>query len=257
MDKQTRPKRCGLGSYLEGEIKMGLADLHLHTIYSYDGTASLAAVLGRAKQLGLDVIAITDHDEFAGALKAMEIAPNYGVEVIPGIEITTAEGDLLALFITEKVDAGLSLIETVLRVRELGGVCVAPHPMAGGMGMKSLSARTILKALHNPDVAETLIGIEVYNATTLDRISNHYARILASQLKIANTGSSDAHVVDAIGLGATEFEGNSAADLLTALKNATTKIRKQKEWSAFKIISSWGMRYMESAFVRMTGLARA
>src|SRR3989304_3186790 len=218
---------------------MGLADLHLHTIYSYDGTASLPAVLSRAKQLGLDVIAITDHDEIAGALKAMEIAPNYGVEVIPGIEITTADGDLLAFFITEKVDAGLSLLETVLRVREIGGVCVAPHPMAGGMGMKSLSARTILKALRNPDVAETLIGIEVYNATALDRISNHYARILASQLKIANTGSSDAHVVDAIGLGATEFEGNSAADLLIALKNGTTKVSKQKDWSAVRIMGSW------------------
>ena len=111
---------------------MGLADLHLHTIYSYDGTAPLPAVLTRAKQLGLDVIAITDHDEIAGALKALEIAPLYGVEVIPGVEITTAEGDLLALFIKEKVAAGLSLVETVLKVRELGGVCIAPHPMAGG-----------------------------------------------------------------------------------------------------------------------------
>ena len=236
---------------------MGLADLHLHTIYSYDGTASLPAVLNRAKQLGLDVIAITDHDEIAGALKAMELAPHYGVEVIPGIEITTAEGDLLAFFIEEKVDAGLTLIETVLRVRELGGVCVAPHPMAGGMGMKSLSARSILKALRNPQVAETLIGIEVYNATALDRISNHYARVLASPLDIAHVGNSDAHTVGAIGLGSTEFEGNSAADLLTALKNKTTKIRKQKEWSALRVLGSWGIRYIESAFVRMTGLARA
>ncbi len=162
---------------------MGLADLHLHTIYSYDGTASLAAVLNRAKQLGLDVIAITDHDEIAGALKAMEIAPNYGVEVIPGIEITTAEGDLLAFFITEKVDAGLSLIETVLRVRELGGICIAPHPMAGGMGMKSLSARSILKALRNPQVAETLIGIETYNGTALDRMSNHYCAYSCQSLE--------------------------------------------------------------------------
>ena len=236
---------------------MGLADLHLHTIYSYDGTASLAAVLSHAKQAGLEVIAITDHDEIAGALKAMELAPAYGVELIPGIEITTADGDLLAFFITEKVEAGLSLVETVLQVRALGGVCIAPHPMAGGMGMKSLSAKTILKALRNPQVAETLIGIETYNATALDRISNHYARILANRLDIAHVGNSDAHVVDAIGLGATEFEGNTAADLLVALKNKTTKVRRQKEWSAFRIISSWGMSYMGSAFVRITGLSRA
>ncbi len=230
---------------------MGLADLHLHTIHSYDGTASLPAVLSRAKQLGLDVIAITDHDEIAGALKAMKIASIYGVEVIPGIEITTADGDLLAFFITEKVDAGLSLIETVLRVRELGGVCIAPHPMAGGMGMKSLSARTILKALRDPLVAETLLGIETYNATALDRMSNHYARILANQLDIAQVGNSDAHVVDAIGLGATEFEGSNTADLLIALKNGTTKVRRQKEWSMFKILGSWAVNYIGSVFIRL------
>ncbi len=236
---------------------MGLADLHLHTIYSYDGTASLPAVLSRAKQLGLDVIAITDHDEISGALKAVEISPIYGVEVIPGIEITTAEGDLLALFITEKVDAGLSLVETILKVRELGGVCIAPHPMAGGMGMKSLSARSILKALRNPQVAETLIGIETYNGTSIDRMSNHYAFILACQLDITQTGSSDAHITDTMGFGATEFDGKTAADLLIALKNGRTTVRKQKEWSAFKIISSWGMRYVESAFVRIGAMTRA
>src|SRR5688572_4264126 len=116
---------------------MGLADLHLHTIYSFDGTASVPSVLKQARKMRLDVIAITDHDEIAGALEAIKLASHYGVEVIPGIEITTVDGDLLALFITEKVPAGLSLTETVLRVRELGGVCIAPHPMAGGMGMKS------------------------------------------------------------------------------------------------------------------------
>jgi hypothetical protein len=237
------------------ENTMGLADLHLHTIYSYDGTASPSAVLNRAKQLELNVVAITDHDEIAGALKAMEIAPNYGVEVIPGIEITTADGDLLALFITEKVDAGLSLTETVLQVRELGGVCVAPHPMAGGMGMKSLSGRTILKALRNPQVAEALIGIETYNGTSLDRISNHYANILASRLHIAKTGSSDAHIIDTIGFGVTEFEGNTAADLLTALKNKTTRVRKQKEWSTFKILGRWAVNYVGSAFIRLSMIA--
>lgn len=231
---------------------MGLADLHLHTIYSYDGTASLPAVLTRAKQLGLDVIAITDHDEIAGALKATEIAPMYGVEVIPGIEITTAEGDLLALFIREKVAAGLSLVETVLKVRELGGVCIAPHPMAGGMGMKSLNAMSILKALRNRKVAETLVGIETYNGTSIDRVSNHSASLLSNRLKLARTGSSDAHILETIGFGATEFEGKTAADLLTALKNRTTKVRKQNEWGVFKILGSWALNYLGSLFARRT-----
>lgn len=234
---------------------MGLADLHLHTIYSYDGTASVPAVLTRARQIGLDVIAITDHDEITGALKALELAPNYGVDVIPGSEITTAEGDLLALNITEKVPPARPLIETVLKVGELGGFCIAPHPMAGGFGMKSLSAYSILKALRNKDVARILIGIEAYNATAIDKMSNHYARILAERLDIAHTGSSDAHVVEAIGLGATEFDGHTAQHLIDALHVGDVRIRKQKEWNSAHILGSWVLNYVSSAFTRIASTA--
>jgi hypothetical protein len=236
---------------------MGLADLHIHTMYSYDGTASVSSVLRRAKEIGLDVIAITDHDEIAGALEAVQLASHYGIDVIPASEITTSEGDLLALFITEKIPAQLSLIETVLRVRELGGVCIAPHPMAGGMGMKSLSAYSILKALKHPLASQTLIGIETYNGTAIDRISNHYAKIFANGLNIAQTGSSDAHMIDTIGFGATEFEGHTAQDFLKALREKTTKVKKQNEWNTFQIISSWGIRYIERTFQHITGVAQA
>lgn len=234
--------------------KTGRADLHIHTIYSYDGTASVPAVLRRAKELGLDVIAITDHDEIAGSLKALELASTYGIEVIPGIEITTADGDLLALNITEMVSPQLSLQETVLRVGALGGFCIAPHPMAHGMGMKSLSAIKIIMALQNPEVAKYLIGIEAYNATAIDRLSNQSARLLASRLPIAQVGNSDAHVLDAIGLGLTEFSGTTAADLIAALRSAETKICKQKEWTAIRILGMWVVNYLGSRFTRL-GLA--
>lgn len=232
---------------------MGLADLHIHTIYSYDGTASVPAVLNRARQAGLDVIAVTDHDEIAGSLKALEIASAYGIEIIPGTEVTTSEGDLLALNVTEKIPHARSLVETVLKVGELGGFCIAPHPMAGGLGMKSLSAYSILKALRSLDVAHTLIAIETYNATTIDRMSNHYARVLAERLDIAQTASSDAHVVEAIGLGVTEFEGRSARELVEALKRKDVRIRKQKEWNSIRILGSWAANYVGSAFARLAG----
>ena len=234
---------------------MGLADLHLHTIYSYDGTASVPAVLTRAKQIGLDVIAITDHDEIAGALKALELAPKFGVEVIPAIEITTAEGDLLAFNITEKVARDQSLIETVLQVGALGGFCIAPHPMAGGFGMKSLNAYSILRALRNAEAAQILIGIETYNATTIDKMSNHYAHILGSRLDLAKTASSDAHVVEAIGLGATEFDGHTAQDLINALRAGNVRQRKQKEWNSVRILGSWAANYVGSAFTRFANAA--
>jgi hypothetical protein len=64
-------------------------------------------------------------------------------------------------------------------------------------------------------------------------------------------------VLDTLGFGATEFEGSTADDFLNALKNKTTKVKKRNEWSAFRVISSWGLRYLESAFVRLAGIARA
>ncbi len=230
---------------------MGLADLHIHTIYSYDGTASVQAVLARARKIGLDVIAITDHDEIKGSLKALELASKYGLEVIPGMEVTTAEGDLLALNVTQKIQRDRSLIETILSAGELGGFCIAPHPMAGGIGMKSLSAYSILRALRNPDAARILIGIETYNATTLDRMSNRYARILAERLNVTPTASSDAHVVEAIGLGAIEFEGRTAKSLTSALHNGNIQHRKQKEWNSVQILASWATHYIGSAFTRL------
>jgi predicted metal-dependent phosphoesterase TrpH len=230
---------------------MGLADLHMHTIYSYDGTASIPAVLTRAKQIGLDVIAITDHDEIAGSLKALDLAPKYGVEVIPAIEITTAEGDLLVFNIKQIIPRNRPLIDTILQVGELGGFCIAPHPMAGGLGMKSLNAYSILRALRNAEVAKILIGIETYNATTIDKMSNHYARILGNQLDLAQTASSDAHIVEAIGLGATEFKGHTAQALIKALRAGNVQQRKQKEWNSVRILGSWATRYVGSAFTRL------
>ena len=235
---------------------MGLADLHIHTIYSYDGTATVPAILRRAREIGLNVIAITDHDEIAGALEAEKIASHYGIEVIPGSEITTAEGDLLALNIREKVQPKLSLIETILRVKDLGGIAIAAHPMAGGWGMKSLTPTSILKALRHPMAGNALVGIEAYNGTAIDRISNHAATLFANGLKIAHTGSSDAHIIDTIGFGATEFPGTSAADLLHALRERTTRVKKLNEWSALRVMSSWGLRYLESSFARLA-MARA
>ncbi len=231
---------------------MGLADLHIHTIYSYDGTASVPAVLARARQVGLDVIAITDHDEIKGALKAFELAPEFGIEVIPGIEITTAEGDLLALFVTERIKPGLPLIETIIKVGEAGGICIAPHPMARGMGMKSLSGPSIVQALHHPDASPILIGIETYNATALDRESNYHAQaLLAERPGIAQVGNSDAHTLQTIGLGATEFPGCTAADLLDALWVGATEVRRGVQLSSVQLLSSWAINFVISAPARV------
>jgi hypothetical protein len=230
---------------------MGLADLHMHTLFSFDGTASVPNVLRRAREIGLDVIAITDHDEVRGALLAEELAPQFGIQVIPGSEITTGEGDLLALGIRQKVQAGLSLVETLIRVGRQGGYCIIPHLMAGGVGMKSLSYCAVRKATRHPEAGQFILGIETINATALDRKSAGFADLLAHRAQISRVGNSDAHVLDAIGLGITEFPGETIGDLHRALMEGTTVAKKSASWSTIKIMGVWIADYLRSAPVRL------
>ncbi|MBX3014667.1 MAG: PHP domain-containing protein [Caldilineaceae bacterium] len=200
---------------------MGKADLHIHTAYSKDGTATVAAVLAHvARHTDLDVIAITDHDEIDGALEALELAPRYGIEVIPGCEVTTAEGHLLALYITEPVPAQLSLVETIAYVTQLGGLCVAAHP--GGRWPWCLQEHHLRHALQTPNLADTLVGLEAYNASLPNLGVNRQAAIMQQQLGLAQVACSDAHVLSMIGQGATAFPGKSAQDLRKALQERLT-----------------------------------
>ncbi len=232
---------------------MGLADLHIHSIFSHDGTASVPSILQHAKEIGLDMIAITDHDVIRGSLLAADLAPQYGIQAIPGVEITTAQGDLLALSIETLIPAGLPVLETIMRVGDLGGFCIAPHPMAAGMRMHSLGSYTIRQVLRNPDAARILIGIETYNAMLIDRSGNDAAKILAGRSDIAQTGSSDAHVLDAVGLGATIFPGNTLAHLIGALRMGATQVQKGPEWGAAHILGSWVVYYLLRKLRKLSG----
>lgn len=222
---------------------MGIADIHIHTIYSNDGTCTVSAVLKYAAQIAkLDVIAITDHDRMEGVAEALELAPRYGVDVVPGCEVTTAEGHLLALFIHEPVPAGLSLVETILRVGDQGGLCVAPHPMA--RVTRSLNAASIRMALRDPDAARILKGIEVFNAGLVYSRSNLEAQTLAQRLPLAQTGSSDAHLVWMIAQGATVFPGKTAADLRQALVTGSTFAVKNRPWNSIRLVSAFVSRLL-------------
>jgi hypothetical protein len=118
--------------------------------------------------------------------------------------------------------------------------------------MKSLSGPSILRALDHPTAARILIGIETYNATALDRGSNRNAQRLAAQLPgIAQVGNSDAHVLQAIGLGATEFLGDTAAHLLDALWIGATEVRQGAQLSSAQILGSWAIHFVISAPARI------
>jgi predicted metal-dependent phosphoesterase TrpH len=201
---------------------MGKADLHIHSTYSYDSSNTVSAILDWASRAtDLDVIAITDHDEIEGALEARERAEAFGIEVIPGIEVTTAQGHLLALFVERKIAAGLSFLDTVLQVAEQGGICIAAHPYA--ILAHGVTGEIVCGVLENPIAAQTLVGIEAINTGLFFQSSNERARQLVEEVGLAPVGSSDSHLFWSIGFGYTEFEGHTAADVRTALLSHQTR----------------------------------
>lgn len=217
---------------------MGAADLHIHSIYSSDATTTVRAILKQAADAGLDAIAVTDHDELRGSLEAQQLAPQYGIEAIPGAEISTRDGHLVALFIKNLPPAGMSLFETLLHIGRQGGIAIAPHPFNNLPG--SLSMEAVLGALANPRVKGTLKGIETHNFGTqkFDKV----AQKLSVFLPLAKIASSDAHIYWAIGAGRTEFPGKTAQDLRLALETNTTVPIPYEGESSARAVLSWMRR---------------
>ena len=217
---------------------MGLADLHIHSMYSYDGTTSIPAILKYARDYSnLDVIAITDHNSMGGVQEAMNLADKYDLEVIPGCEVSSIDGHVLCLFIDRPVMAGLTLKETVLRTGELGGLCIAPHPMA--QGVNSLNFNTIRESLKDKDVARVLVGIETFNGGLVYTRRNNYVVDECQQLPLAQLGNSDAHILSLIGQGSTLFIGSTAADLRKSLENGTTIPQQGNGLNGIGVLTSY------------------
>lgn len=210
---------------------MGLADLHMHSTFS-DGVATVEAILYHASaHTDLDVIAITDHNTLAGSLLAMSLSDQFRVAVAPGMEISTTEGDMLALFITEPVAAGMSFVDTARRVREIGGMPFAPHPfdiLAHGVGARRL--RKIQQ--EHPGL---LAGIEVINGSLLTPIGNHRAEKLRWELGLPGIGGSDAHMLEDIGIARTIFPGHTVAELRLALEEgAVTPAARKRDSNYYR-----------------------
>ncbi len=207
---------------------MGKADLHVHSTYSHDSSSTIPAILNwAADSTELDVIAITDHDKITGALEAREIAPRYGIEVIPGIEVTSSEGHVLALFVEKPIPAHRPLLETVLRVGEQGGVCIVAHPEA--FMVHGASRQSICQVLAHPEASRVMQGVEVLNTGLWFRGSNERTQCFAEALPVAQTGSSDSHLFWTIGSGYTQFPGHTAQDFRQALQDRTTQACQREE----------------------------
>jgi len=143
-----------------------------------------------AVKRGLDGIAVTDHDTTRGIRKALKLFRRKQLVVVPGMEISTLHGHVLALNVTTFIPSNLSLIETVERIHEAGGIAVAAHPL---VFVKSHIRQPIASA-------SKLDGVEVINASAFPFfLSTRLCRSLAEQLKLPQTAGSDAHSASEIG----------------------------------------------------------
>ncbi|MDQ3880842.1 MAG: phosphotransferase [Chloroflexota bacterium] len=199
------------------EQRHGRADLHVHSLAS-DGTASVAEIIGHVeRRADLDVIAVTDHERIDAAVAARSMARARGCrfEVVVGEEVTTRGGHLLALFIERRIPPLLSLRETVARVHEQDGLAIPAHPLVPFP--LCASATAIRRLLAEPDPIYHPDALEVFNPTTTGRPWHGRVVAFARETGLAAVGSSDAHLVGAIGQGRTTFAGRTAEDLRRAI----------------------------------------
>lgn len=196
---------------------MGRADLQLHSDLG-DGLASPAELLAAAERAGLDLIALTDHDDVRGSFVLRDLAARRDspVEAITGIEVTTRSGHLLALFVETEIPMLRPLHETVAAIHRAGGLAIVPHPLSyltfsvGERALRGLGARG--------DDLSLVDGIELRNPSYAGRVRSRRAAWLnAHVLRVAETGSSDAHHAALVGTAWTEFPGAGGAALRAAI----------------------------------------
>ncbi|WP_277553811.1 PHP domain-containing protein [Halobaculum limi] len=167
-------------------------DPHVHSEESYDGHDPVELLLEHAAEIGLDGIVVTDHDAIEASLRAADLAPEYGLIGIPGVEVSTAAGHLLAIGVEERPPARRPFTETVETVREMGGVAVVPHPFQ--------RTRHGVRRRHIDDCD----GVEVFNAWLFTGYRNRRARRFAEAHGYPGVAASDAHHARYIGRAFTE-----------------------------------------------------
>jgi predicted metal-dependent phosphoesterase TrpH len=157
-------------------------DLHIHSQYSEDAIGSPKDIIKSLKKKGLQGMAITDHNTVEGGLKAVKIASKDFI-VIPGIELSTADGHMLALNVEKNIARNLSIQETVEKILDQGGTPIVPHLFRNMSGIKKEKLKTIHQKINT---------IEVFNACSMPKTNLKIAKI-AKEFNLGGTGGSDSH----------------------------------------------------------------
>jgi len=195
-------------------------DLHIHSEYSEDATGSPEEIIKFLKKKGFNGVAITDHNNIKGSLKALKIAPK-DFAVIPGVEISTSDGHIIALNVKENISRGLTLEETVDKIIKLGGIPIVPHLFRSMSGVKEEKLKFI---------KDKLSAIEVFNSCSVPK-SNYKMAKIAKKYNLGGTGGSDSHVLKYAGYGYTIVDTTDKS-----IDNILSEIEKKKTWGEGKTL---------------------
>jgi predicted metal-dependent phosphoesterase TrpH len=193
-------------------------DMHMHTDHSPDCATPVEVLLATAREQGLGAIVVTDHNEVSGALLAREHAEGSGphppVKVVVGEEVKTAsQGEVIGLFIEERIPRGMSMAETIAEIKRQGGLVYVPHPFDRMHAVPDYE--------HLLPVLEDVDAIEVFNPRVAIGAFNEEAARFAAKYRIVAGAGSDAHVAQGLGsvrVRMRDFEGPQ--EFLQSLRDA-------------------------------------
>lgn len=187
-------------------------DLHSHTMWSGDSTTTPDEVHQAVLDSGIDVLCITDHNAIRGAVELVDHLP---CRVVVGEELRTHAGEIIGLFVTERIPMGIPPADAARAIREQGGVVYVPHPFDP---MRRNMSEPALYGLAHEGLID---AVEVLNAKTSLRSLNERAAHFADEFGLAHGAGSDAHVPLAIGAAYVEMpDFDGPADFLAKLREA-------------------------------------
>ncbi|MEF8848038.1 MAG: CehA/McbA family metallohydrolase [Candidatus Thermoplasmatota archaeon] len=193
-------------------------DLHVHSKYSDDAKGSTKDIIKNIKKKGLDGFALTDHNSLKGVKKALKYKDKDFI-IIPGVEVSTNEGHLLALNVHENIKKRLPLEETIEEIKSKGGTPVVPHLFRSMSGIKEKNLEK---------TTDKITSIEVFNACSLPKTNVKTAKI-AKKYNLGGTGGSDAHSPEYAGYSYTTLDINSHD-----IDSIMSEIENKKTWGEGK-----------------------
>jgi predicted metal-dependent phosphoesterase TrpH len=214
-------------------------ELHCHSWHSHgskirwEGLASPVQIVKALKKLGFGGLAITDHDSVTGWHDAKGAAKRLGMVFIPGMEISTLSGHLIALGIGDPIKMGLSVRETIELVHDQGGITIAPHPLdVRGEGIGNDFVRAD--------------AVEIFNSMNLTRVENALAKMWAKKSAMPAVGGSDAHSLEMLGMTVNHINADDMDSALKMIKRGNVEI--EGRYIPIPMVVAWVRQRMKMSY---------